>query len=323
MLERLIRLYTAYMLQDVRSPVPHLAGPPGVGKCESVEKLAELVGKRLHVLNVSRVNPLEIEGAQMPNADVTAMNLLHNPLWKNLQHGDIILLDEFLRGFPEVYNGLLDIFTSRKVAGFELPQVFILAASNSVSTYDPALEDRLLHLYVPDIRSNKIARRKTKELIVQELNLHKDLVDSIDMENMITYEVDPMYEILDVFKRKKRSGSPSLDGSSVRNLIGQARLRKITSSSLKAVLDYNNQLAESQQKYQYYCHWKPAPMPQKVYEATKDMLSDPAVFKRLTAGMTASMRLNIALSDMATERARAAAEAGVPEGKEEEDDVFI
>ena len=73
---------------------------------------------------------------------------------------DIVLMDEFLRGFPEVYNALLDIFTSRRVGNLVLPKVFIMGASNSVVTYDQALEDRLLHVPVPDPRRSKAERER-------------------------------------------------------------------------------------------------------------------------------------------------------------------
>ena len=42
MLEQLIRLYTASMMQDVRSPIPHLAGPPGTNKSGVAQQLADL-----------------------------------------------------------------------------------------------------------------------------------------------------------------------------------------------------------------------------------------------------------------------------------------
>ena len=35
MLEQLIKLYTAAQLMDVRSLIPHLVGPPGVGKSQA------------------------------------------------------------------------------------------------------------------------------------------------------------------------------------------------------------------------------------------------------------------------------------------------
>jgi hypothetical protein len=248
MLERLIRLYTAYMAQDVRSPIPHIAGPPGVGKSQAVEQLAKLVGKQLHVVNVSRMSPLEIEGIQMPIND--RLHMLHSTLWTQLKEGDVVLLDEFLRGFPEVYNGLLDILTSRHVAGFDLPKVFFVAASNSVVTYDDALEDRLLHLYVPDLRKGKVEEKKLAEKLVQSLGLMAEMTDSYEMTDMITKEIMPMYDVLDQFQGTAQRGAP-LKGSSARKLIGQAKLREFQSRTLTELVDLNNQMAVQKSKYQY------------------------------------------------------------------------
>jgi hypothetical protein len=248
MLERLIRLYTAYMAQDVRSPIPHIAGPPGVGKSQAVEQLAKLVGKKLHVVNVSRMSPLEIEGIQMPIND--RLHMLHSTLWTQLKEGDVVLLDEFLRGFPEVYNGLLDILTSRHVAGFDLPKVFFVAASNSVVTYDDALEDRLLHLYVPDLRNNNAEIKKLAEKLTQSLGLLPTSAGSQEMEDMITKEIMPMYDVLDQFKGTAQRGAP-IKGSSARKLIGQARLREFQSRTLIELIDINNTMALQQRKYQY------------------------------------------------------------------------
>jgi hypothetical protein len=236
------------MAQDVRSPIPHIAGPPGVGKSQAVEQLAKLVGKQLHVVNVSRMSPLEIEGIQMPIND--RLHMLHSTLWTQLQEGDVVLLDEFLRGFPEVYNGLLDILTSRHVAGYDLPKVFFVAASNSVVTYDDALEDRLLHLYVPDLRSNKTEIKKLGEKLTQSLGLLTEMADSPEMIDMITREIMPMYDVLDQFKGTAQRGAP-VKGSSARKLIGQARLREFQSTTLKELVDLNNTLAMQKAKYQY------------------------------------------------------------------------
>ena len=267
MLERLLRLYTAYMAQDVRSPIPHIAGPPGVGKSEAIEALAKLVGKKLHVVNVSRMSPLEIEGIQMPIAD--RLHMMHSTLWTQLEEGDIVLLDEFLRGFPEVYNALLDIFTSRHVAGFDLPKVFFVAASNSVITYDTALEDRLLHLYVPDLRNNKREMKILGERITRALNLMPAMASSQEMMDMIDIEIAPMYEVLDQFKGKSTRGAP-LKGSSARKLIGQAKLREFQSRQLIELVDLNNQLAIKVSKYQYL-----------LLRPTDKRVKDPTIFTHL------------------------------------------
>ena len=295
MLDRLARLYTAYMAQDVRSPIPHIAGPPGVGKSQAVEQLAKLVGKQLHVVNVSRMSPLEIEGIQMPIND--RLHMLHSTLWTQLQEGDIVLLDEFLRGFPEVYNGLLDILTSRHVAGFDLPKVFFVAASNSVVTYDDALEDRLLHLYVPDLRNNKVELKKLGEKLTQSLGLLPEMAESFEMIDMITKEIMPMYDVLDQFKGTAQRGAP-IKGSSARKLIGQARLREFQSRTLKELIDLNNQMAEQKSKYQYLLLWPQSKQLKDASLATR--LQNLVGNKKLSPVHQANLQVNLELINEAS-----------------------
>lgn len=252
MLEQILKLYVMAMLADVRSPIPHLVGPPGCGKSTVVEQLAELLGKKLHILNVSRLSPLEVEGVQMPHGtgEDMLLRMLPATYWKSLQDGDILLLDEFLRGFPEVYNALLDILTARRVGAFVLPKVFIIAASNSVVAYDKALEDRLIHVFVPDPRKGKVAKRNLAQILVDQLGLLPEMRDSIEMQTLLDTEVLPMFEILDVFKGKGNTGI-QLKGTSIRKLIGQAQLREVQSTQLKELLDMNNHRACAASKWQY------------------------------------------------------------------------
>lgn len=294
MLEKLLRLYTAYMMFDVRSPVPHLAGPPGVGKSETVQQLATLLGVRLHTVNVSRLSPLELEGVQMPVGDATGENyrlrMLHSTLWKDLQEGDIVLFDEYLRGFPEVYNGLLDIFTSREVAGYTLPKVFFVAASNSVVTYDPALEDRLLHLFVPDIRNNKSAREAAYKRFLDETGMHPEMLASDEIQTLFEKEVLPMYEILDQFKHRARSGTTKLQGKSMRNLVGQVKLRELQSNPLKELVASNNRLVASKQEWQYLVYTT-GPVPQRYAHHAQQLLQS----DKLTEVQRLNVQMNLQL----------------------------
>jgi SpoVK/Ycf46/Vps4 family AAA+-type ATPase len=254
MLETILKLYSMYMATGVRSPLPHLFGPPGCGKSTVVEDAAELIGCNLHIINVSRISPLELEGVQMPvpgdSEEIMKLKLLTATFWTQLNEGDILLLDEFLRAFPEVYNGLLDIITSRQVGGFKLPNVFIIAASNSTVAYDKALEDRLLHLPVPDPRKRKAEKAHLAKMFVDQLGLMPDMVDSYEMQTMLDTEVLPMYEVLD--NLKNGSSSPmGVKGRSLRNLIGQAQLRQVQSAAVKELIQMNNQRAMKAGKPQY------------------------------------------------------------------------
>jgi MoxR-like ATPase len=205
MSDKVIRLYSMAMAYDVRSPMPHLVGPPGCGKSSVIEELADLLGVELHIINVSRLSPLDVEGVQMPHGsgEDMVLRMLPATFWTSLKEGDILLMDEFLRGFPEVYNALLDIFTSRRVGAYRLPRVFIIGASNSTVSYDGALEDRLLHLPVADPRRSKTERERMAKIIVDALGLLPEMAQSSEMEQLLREEVLPMYDILDSFSAKK------------------------------------------------------------------------------------------------------------------------
>jgi hypothetical protein len=249
-LEKILRLYTTAMVTGVTSPLPHLFGPPGAGKSFVCKQAADLIGVRLHTINLSRVSPLELEGVQMPTTgEDMKLRLLHATYWTQIKEGDIVLFDEFLRAFPEVHNGLLDILTAREVGGLTIPRAFFLGASNSVIAYDKALEDRLLHLPVDDPRKHVKERKRLGQLICDVLGLLPTMADSMEMQRLVDDEVCPMYEIMDHLK--KRNAPPNYEGSSVRNLIGQAKLREVQSPRLRELLDFNNMRANQEGKPQY------------------------------------------------------------------------
>ena len=249
MLSTILRLYTAARAEGVRTPVVHLFGPPGCGKSTFVEQAAKMLGVNLHQINVSRISPLELEGVQMPTEG--KLELLLATYWNNLKDGDILFLDEFLRGFPEVYNGLLDILTSRTVGGHKLPDVFIIAASNSTTAYDPALTDRLLHLYVPDPRTNKAEAARIRRSIVNALGLMPSSATGMSMDSVMAENVLPMYQMLDAAKGQNVGKASSSQDMSPRNLIGQGQLRECISGELYALIESNNAMAMRQGKPQY------------------------------------------------------------------------
>ncbi|MGV0949442.1 MAG: AAA family ATPase [Azonexus sp.] len=297
MIEKLLSLYAMSMAYKVRSPMPHLVGPAGCGKSTYVEQLAEILGVELHIINVSRLSPLEVEGVQMPHGKDADMHLRMLPatFWTQLNQGDILLFDEFLRGFPEVYNGLLDIFTSRRVGAFRLPEVFIIGASNSVTSYDLALEDRLLHIAVPDPRKSKAEKEHMAELICQILGLLPAMAHSYEMTNLLDTEVLPTYAILDSFKKKGVKVGTAATGSSIRNLLGQAQLRMVKSTALKELLDANNQRAMSDQKAQYVLLLKGTNVPSGYVTAVKKIRGNP----RLSQVQALNIEMNLQLIDMA------------------------
>lgn len=257
MLETLLRLYVMALTYDVRSPMPHIVGPPGSGKSTTIEQLAEQLGVNLHILNVSRLSPLEVEGVQMPHGvgEEMVLKMLPATFWTSLEEGDILLMDEFLRGFPEVYSAMLDIFTSRRVGNFRLPKVFIVGASNSVIAYDFALEDRLLHIPVDDPRKKLSEKKRLGRILLDSIGLNPDMADSMELTTVLGTEVLPTYNVLDVFKGKgskvTKNATSVGEGRSLRNLIGQAQLRQIQSDPLSNLIEANNQRSAHKKLWQY------------------------------------------------------------------------
>ena len=251
MLEKLLHLYTTAMTHDVRSPMPHLVGPPGTGKSTIVQQAADLLGVHLHIINVNRLSPLEIEGLQMPVDNNTRIHMIPAVFWSRLAEGDIVLFDEYLRGFPEVQDALLDVLTSRRVGAFQLPKVFFVGASNSVTAYDKALEDRLLNIPVQDLRSSAKFLKAAKARFIEEAGLHPDLISSYELRELFDQEVLPTYAMLDAFKDNKTMAVADLKGSSVRNLVGQVKLRYSTNPWLTELVRSNNRLVIGKQQLQY------------------------------------------------------------------------
>lgn len=306
MLEKILKLYTTSMLTGARSPIPHLYGPPGCGKSTSVEQVAQLVGKNVWTINVSRLSPLEVEGVQMPIDDNTALHMIPAAFWTRMQEGDILLLDEFLRGFPEVYNGLLDILTSRKVGAFEIPEIFIIAASNSTATYDKALSDRLLHLPAADPRKSKKEKNRIAKLIVEALGMEPEMWKAMEMDDLLNAEVLPMYEMLDQLGQSPKGQT---EGSSPRNLIGQAMLREVQSSHLKGLIQANNRVARMRDHHQNTLLLNGKDAPEGYAAAARAMVNSP----KLSKIQRINTQVNLQLIELEEERER-------NKEKEEDDD---
>lgn len=314
MLEQLLKLYTMYMGTGVTSPMPHFVGPPGAGKSTVVQQLADFVGVKLHTINVSRISPLELEGVQMPNKDGDQLTMLTATFWTRMKDGDILLLDEFLRGFPEVYNGLLDILTARQVGDHKLPKVFIIGASNTVATYDGALEDRLLHLPVPDPRTRKNERRRLAQLLVDSVGLLPEMVNSPEMARLFDEEVLPTYGMLDSYKGKGTvATTTNLNGSSLRKLIGQALLRQVESKYLAELIDTSNSQAIRAKKFRYVVLMSGKGVADTTVTGMRGILDSP----KLSAKQRTNLELNLQLVEM-----ELAKNDNQREDTEDDDDIF-
>lgn len=249
MLSTVLALYTTALTTGVTTPVPHFYGPPGSGKSSVIQQAADLLGVQLHVINVSRISPLELEGIQMPIEG--KLELLLATYWNSLKEGDIVFLDEFLRGFPEVYNGLLDILSSRKIGAHTLPKVVFFAASNSTTSYDSALHDRLLHISVPDPRRSVAEFTAITTRIVEQTGLDPVVASGTAMRAVMDKHVLASYKMLDSLKRGT-SVAQDPEALSARQIIGQLKLRYVTSDVINELVADSNAECIRTGHWQYF-----------------------------------------------------------------------
>jgi hypothetical protein len=255
MLEKLMTMYTMQQAHGVRSPIPHLFGPAGSGKSSSAEALASVMGVQLHIINVNRLSPLDVEGLQMP--DTTggdmALRMLTATHWTQIREGDIVLFEELLEcKFPEVFAAIQEIVTARRVGGYCLPSCFMMAASNDITAPTVGWQDRLLHMPVADPRKSKRERNRIADLLVDETGLMPTMAGSDEMAELLTARVLPMFDVLDRLKKDGAKVVPSSgDTYSVRNLIGQVLLRYPVTPELKQLITVNNMTAMNVGQEQY------------------------------------------------------------------------
>src|SRR5699024_2876501 len=101
---------------------------------------------------------------------------------------------------------------------------------------------RLLHIPVPDPRSNAKAARELCQRFVTEAGLHPEMVDHENTARLIQHEVLPMFNMLDHFDGTAHSAALPCEGTSLRNLIGQVKLRHCKTYRLRDVITANNNL---------------------------------------------------------------------------------
>lgn len=133
-----------------------LMGNPGIGKTEAVERFAKDHGRKVVHIIASQILPSEVSGMTMPNQETHTMDVFDHVRLGHMRDGDILFLDELLKGQQQVLNACLTLVQERRLmSGRKLPDIMIIAAANPLhSPGQLPLEIRQRFMFV-DIKWDK------------------------------------------------------------------------------------------------------------------------------------------------------------------------
>ena len=115
--------------------VPCLMGPSGIGKTEGIEAFAKRHDRQVVHLIASQVLPTEVSGMTMPNQETHSMDVFDHSRISHMRDGDILFLDELLKGQQQVLSACLTMVQERRLmSGTPLPDVIIVAAANPLAS---------------------------------------------------------------------------------------------------------------------------------------------------------------------------------------------
>lgn len=110
-----------------------LLGRPGIGKTEAIERFARDNDRRVVHLIASQILPNEVSGMTMPNQETHTMDVFDHVRLGHMRDGDILFMDELLKGQQQVLNACLTLIQERRMmSGRRLPDVLIVAAANEL-----------------------------------------------------------------------------------------------------------------------------------------------------------------------------------------------
>lgn len=115
--------------------VPCLLGAPGIGKTEGIETFAREHGRNVVHIIASQILPTEVSGMTMPNQETHSMDVFDHSRLSHMRDGDILFLDELLKGQQQVLSACLTLVQERRLmSGAHLPDVIIVAAANPLAS---------------------------------------------------------------------------------------------------------------------------------------------------------------------------------------------
>lgn len=225
-------------------------GPPGCGKSTAPQMAAQLLGVPCYTISLLATDPMEVRGYDTPGEDGELIARVASH-WKDREPYSIVVFEELDKAYLQQLHSVIDLMTSRKVGDYELQPMHFIAVANTAEFASPAVLDRLLVTGVPDPRNNKRVANDIKRRIVDYSGLHPDMLNSPELERLMTDEIIPPYAVLDSLTSKTRASSVK-QGLSERRVIAMINGRITSNHLVKKLIDANNQVCESYDNFGHY-----------------------------------------------------------------------
>ena len=163
-----------------------LEGPTGIGKSEIVRRVADAIGIKTVVLDLSLLEPPDLVGLPIIAEGRTTYALPH-VLPKD--GAGILMLEELNRAERYIQQPALQLLTARRLHEYELPPGWVcFAAINpetaeyQVTALDRALRARFLNLHVRADRASWLAWAQTNNVhtgVVSLAQAHERILDDV------------------------------------------------------------------------------------------------------------------------------------------------
>lgn len=115
---------------SIQAGIPTVTwGGPGVGKTKITTAICRTLGRTLHTYIPAIHEPADFGGYPCPSGDFVRM-LPAGDMWRNIQKGDVVFLDEISCAPPAVQAALLRPVLEGCVGDLVLPEVSWVAAAN-------------------------------------------------------------------------------------------------------------------------------------------------------------------------------------------------
>ena len=170
--------------------VPCFIGAPGIGKTQGVYEFAKGKGVNVVTFILSNTVPSEISGIRMPDKDTKKLEVFDDSRMASLKDGDILFFDEILEASPMLWSACLTLIQDRIMAsGRKLPDVFIVAASNPVTS--PAIipastRDRFMFFDIKFDSDDWRSWFRKKHHVIPTHTLISRIQDDSDQYNILT-----------------------------------------------------------------------------------------------------------------------------------------